>query len=510
MIHRIKNSYNLVVEYLWALVWIGLPLTSFPVLGWITNSQAAPFSAIPLAILGIIWFIPQLLHGRQLPREVIPLLFFALACIISSTAVYFIDDALYFGTRTFWGQSLRILFTLVIGMAFYLTTAGWLKTEPSLRRALQLIHIGGAIMLLWGLIQTIIIFTMNGQFPAILEKTRLWLVIQNYAVREGNRVTSLAYEPSWFAHQLNMLYLPLWLASTFLKQSVFKVRILRLSVENLLLVFGLAEFLLSRPRIGLVGLLLVVAFLLIKICVSLIKKVNRYLSDRFHLGDKAGKTGRVLMTILISFVMVALFVSVAFLIVYVGSLYDERLALIFEPIPKAELEIIKAMDEGTLLHIGRRLQFLERVVYWLNGWHVFRDYPFLGVGLGNSGFFIYSHAPQTGWMTGELRDLVYRLNFAVNTKSYWFRILAETGLVGFSLFITWLAGLWRSASFLYKNNRMTCQIIGLGGQLALLAFIVEGFSLDSFTLPYLWVSAGLISAARLSATNKGPQKEIAS
>jgi hypothetical protein len=507
MSHRIESIYYRSIDYLWILLWVGLPLTSFPIIGWMTKSQAAPFSAIPLGLLAAVWFIPQVLRGRQLPREVVPILFFALAGIVSSATVYFLDDALYFGSRTFWGQSLRALLTLSIGMAFYLLTTTWSHSEASLRRALQWIYIGGAVMLLWGLMQTVIIFTMDGHFPVFLEKIRMWLVIQYYAVREGDRVASLAYEPSWFAHQLNLLYLPLWLASTYLRKSVFKIRFFRLSVENILLVFGLVEFLLSRPRIGLAAFLLVLAFLFIKSNVNTVKRINHYLIDRYRLDKKSRKTGRILITLLISFAMITLYLVIAYLIVYVGSKFDARLALLFEPIPKAELEIIKALNEGTLLYIGSRLKFLERVIYWLSGWHIFSEYPIFGIGLGNAGFFVQSHVPQTGWMTSELRNLVYRLGYAVNTKSYWIRILTETGLVGFSLFITWLAGLWRSARFLLDNPNKTYRLIGLAGQLALVAFILEGFSLDSFALPYLWITAGLLSAARMAATNEKPQAD---
>ncbi len=505
MINRFGTIYYHLVDYLWILAWLGLPLTSFPILGWITNSQAAPFSAIPLGLLAILWFIPQIIRGRQLPREVIPILFFALACIVSSATVFFLDDALYFGTRTFWGQSLRALLTLSIGLAFYLLTSTWLQSEGSLRRALQWIHIGGAIMLIWGLMQTVIILTLGGHFPAFLEKIRMWLVIQYYAVREGNRVASLAYEPSWFAHQMNMLYLPLWLASSYLKKSVFKLRIFHLTLENILLAIGLVEFLLSRPRIGLAALLLAIAFLFIKASINTIKKISHWLVSRYHLDDSPGKSRQFLVILLVSATMLTLYGAAVFLVVFLGSKFDPRLALLFEPIPSAELQIIKAMNEGTLLYLGSRLKFLERVIYWLSGWHIFLNYPIFGVGLGNATFFLQSHVPPTGWMTSELRNLVYRLGYPVNTKSYWIRILAETGLVGFSLFVTWLVGLWRSARFLLNTPSKIHQLVGLAGQLALVAFLFEGFSLDSFALPYLWIITGLLSAARMIATNENPQ-----
>jgi hypothetical protein len=297
-----------------------------------------------------------------------------------------------------------------------------------------------------------------------------------------------------------MLYLPLWLASTYLKQSVFRFRFLRLSVENILLILGLFEFVLSRPRVGLAAFLLMMAFLLLIINIKVGKRLNALFINRFQINTSRKKIRTFLISVLTSLSLITVYFGLALLILYLGSLFDERMGLLFKPIPSAELAIIKAMDENTLLYFGMRLQFLERVIYWLSGWHIFSDYPILGVGLGNAGFFVTSHVPPSGWMTTELRDLFYRLEYMVNTKSYWFRILAETGLVGFSFFLTWLTGLWRSARFLWNRSEKMHLVVGLAGQLALIAFIFEGFSLDSFALPYLWVTAGLISATRLSAT----------
>lgn len=126
MLKRISVIYTPITEFFWILVWLGLPMTSFPILGWITNSQAAPFSAIPLGALIIIWFIPQIFRGKKLPVEVIPIIGFALAAIVSSAAVYFLD-VVHFSSRSFLGQSARALFTLAIGVAFYLVVSGWLK-----------------------------------------------------------------------------------------------------------------------------------------------------------------------------------------------------------------------------------------------------------------------------------------------------------------------------------------------------------------------------------------------
>ena len=499
MIHRIKKIYPLLTDGCWALLFIGLPFSSFPILGWMTNSLAAPFSAIPLALLGILWFFPHMVNGRRLPKEVIPILVFSLAAILSSTTVYYLD-IVHYEDKTFLSQSLRALLTLSIGLAFYLIISARDGSKGNLCRALQWIHIGGMLMLLWGLLQAFIILSMSGHFPPILDKIRIWLVIQTSAVRDGNRLTGLTYEPSWFAHQLNMLYIPIWLASSYLRTSAFRFRFLRLSVENILLLVGLAEFALSRPRVGMAAFFLMLAFLFLIININLGKKMRRMVLDRTRIPAIHQKLASLLSTIVIGILMFSLYVGLVLLIAYIGSKFDERLMLLFTPLSASERGIILAMDEGTLIYLGTRLRFLERVIYWLMGWHVFRDFPILGVGLGNSGFFVLTHMSPEGWSTTEFRNLIYRFGYMVNTKSYWIRILAETGLVGFSLFMTWLAGLWRSAYYVFANHEQTFKLVGLAGLMALVAFVVEGFSLDSFALPYLWVIAGLISATRMEAS----------
>jgi hypothetical protein len=76
----------------------------------------------------------------------------------------------------------------------------------------------------------------------------------------------------------------------------------------------------------------------------------------------------------------------------------------------------------------------------------------------------------------------------------WARILAETGWVGFSVFITWLYVLWRSARAFSARTSPLLKTIALAGMLSLVAYLIEGFSLDSFAMPYLFVSMGLLTA----------------
>ncbi len=47
------------------------------------------------------------------------------------------------------------------------------------------------------------------------------------------------------------------------------------------------------------------------------------------------------------------------------------------------------------------------------------------------------------------------------------------------------------------------RMIGMAGFLSLLALLFEGFSLDTFALPHLWVMLGLVTAVLPKKTTTG-------
>lgn len=162
-----------------------------------------------------------------------------------------------------------------------------------------------------------------------------------------------------------------------------------------------------------------------------------------------------------------------------------------------EIQGALTLNESSLLALANRMAFFERAIYWFTGLHIFNQYPWLGVGLGNVGFFFLQKAPALGWTSYEILAVLNEQVFLPNTKSLFVRLLAETGLVGFSVFTLFLYSLWRSSRLLSTSASSLLRLIGLAGQFALLAFIGEGFSIDSFAMPYLWVVTGLISASAL-------------
>jgi O-antigen ligase len=148
-----------------------------------------------------------------------------------------------------------------------------------------------------------------------------------------------------------------------------------------------------------------------------------------------------------------------------------------------------------LLEYAENLKFGERVVYWQTGWNIFNDHPLMGVGVGLSGFYFPQYLPDFGWQLSETRELLFRSNGLLNIKNLWTRLLAETGLIGFALFVTFLVLFAITSADMVNSGKGARRTLGYMGLFMLVALAIEQLSVDSFALPYLWFSMGLVTAA---------------
>ncbi len=491
------------LDVLWALTLITLPMTSFPAIQEWVGAIVAPFAALPVLLLVLVWFFPYLLRRGVLPRESQPVLAFIVIAVLVSLLAFFSGDIPSFKGKTVLGQELRAFFTVVIGMAFYLLFATFPGDHPRLRSTMRWINIGGVILVIWTSFQIYYIYVRPSDVPAWVLDLQRFLVVQSpYSyVRGFDRLSGLAYEPSWFAHQLNVLYFPLWIAATIQRYSAFKWRIFRLSLENLLLVFGSVEFFLGKPRVGLLAFLFMLVFVFLKLNLSIYRHLIGAVSESTFLQSvvpsKTLPAIKFLIGLICLLVMLGIYVALMAGLIDLGSQYDWRLKFALEHLPTwEEIKGILTFDDRMLLWISNRFLFLERMTYWVTGWNIFNQHPWLGVGLGNAGFYFPLTTPSQGWATYEIRDVFYRWPALPNIKSFWIRLLAETGLVGFAVFVTWIYILWRSARWSRRATNPTLKTLALAGELSLIAYLVEGFSVDSFAMPYLWVMTGLIAATR--------------
>jgi O-antigen ligase len=162
----------------------------------------------------------------------------------------------------------------------------------------------------------------------------------------------------------------------------------------------------------------------------------------------------------------------------------------------SHLEEIRQLHPGEVGYaVANRLAFAERVVYWGTGYRVFERYPLFGVGPGNTGFFFEEALPPYGLRLEEIQKVLKAPSYGFpNTKNLWIRLLAETGIVGFAAFGAWVASSMAGAAALVGTRRRVPAMLGIAGLLASIALLGEGFSLDSFALPQMWIVFGLVSA----------------
>jgi hypothetical protein len=486
--HPLNKGYS-IPKYLGLFLWIGavflLPFTSLPLLIELSSATTvAPPSMIFFFLLALFWLTPNILRRGQLPVEVIPLLGLAAVLVIASAASSFIHIPPW-RDASILAETAEALLTFGIGAIVFLVTSTWMASERSyFRLTVQLINWSGLLIITWSLLQGVYAFVYDSAYPHWLLELQKTLVGRSMPLFVS-RVSGFTYEPSWLAHQLNLVYLPIWIASTLTGYSVHARRLCMISFENILLVGGLLVLFMSFSRVGWVSMMLVAVYLSFQFTRRLISTVNK----RLTLQDVPGSLRRSALHALISagmwLVIMLVYASVAVGMVYLGAKVEPRLQRIVQE---------NLLASESVFHAANKLQFAERVVYWGTGWEIFGEYPILGVGPGNAGFFFYEKMPAFGWALTEVTDTFYRFTSIPNTKSMWIRLLAETGLVGFGVFLSWYYFLWQAGRLARSSPDHLLKMSGLAGHLVLISFIIEGFSIDSFALPYYWFSVGLLSA----------------
>jgi len=270
---------------------------------------------------------------------------------------------------------------------------------------------------------------------------------------------------------------------TLKKTSVHKFRLWRISFENILLILGLVSLFLSFSRIGwlafIVGIAYVILIFMHKLSLKFVEAIQKKHKLTF---SKATTT-----LIRVGFWVVTLVVFLGILIIagVVMTKVDPRMKGLFD---------IGVIKEKGFLEWAGKLIFAERLIYWNAGLRVFLTYPVFGVGLGRSGYFFQQTFDSFGYKLPEIVSVLIRDEFIPNAKNLWVRILAETGFIGFSILIGALFVHWKSARLMVNAKEGYLSALGLVGQLFMVALLVEGFSMDTFGLPFIWVSLALIAA----------------
>lgn len=462
----------------WGTVLLTLPVTSFPFFPSVLNLPDAivrPLALYPLAILVLLDLIPYIIRGGRLPRVILPLLAFVAVALIA-TEISFLNPSIPLRSQTTFSRAVRAFGTLAIGLAFYLLTVRMIVDRSSLLATLRLLCMGAFISVIWGLLQASRLL-LNWPYYTWLNTIQRW-----FSIREMHlyRVAGLAYEPSWFADQLVVLVLPLLWAALLIGYRLFGQRRWSRLLEAGFFGATVAVLGLTYSRGG------ILAFGLIGGSMGLLMALYRRRTiAAWYVGrDQPECTQAVQLRL--AMIRIGLSVLSVVAVVRVARNVLSRsyyFALIW-------LRLDRLIDLGNYLIAiggGPRLALTEAA------WRIFLDSPLLGVGLGQSGFYIFDHLPN--WIYDSRSEITLMLApdswLFPNPKNLWVRLLAETGIIGTFLFAVFLALILLAALSMLRTKKPLGRFVGLFGLMSWMAILLEGFSLDSFALPTIWVALGI-------------------
>jgi O-antigen ligase len=463
---------------LWALAMLALPVTSFrwfPGLG--ESTLVRPLALYPLALLLPLLLVLAWRKKIQLTwaGAFVALGIFVLFALFASSIGALINPIPLRG-QVYDGRAIRALVTLIIGIAFFVSAVWMNKDEEDLRFTVKWILAGLCLNIAWSGLQAVTFYT------GLLEKEMVTHWQLAFSMRElvrTNRISGLAYEPAWLAGQIATTFFPFLFAAV-----LTKYRLTRLSwLEPALLVLTTLVLLATYSRGGLLIVVGTSGLMMLLFGRDILKgmwtwfiggfKERRFMSFIFRL------------SIIIAFVgiIVGAFVFLS------QKNYFRRL---WEINADSLSEYIVDINAGA------------RGAYSVGALGAFSEYPLTGVGLGGSGFYIYQNLPD--WALTTVPEIAKQLNpsnrLYPNPKNLYVRLLAETGLFGFVLFIAFLFNVLGETLSLFKRNEPWARFAVVAGVFAWVAIALYNFTQDSLTTPNIWIVPGILVGLATHQLNK--------
>jgi O-antigen ligase len=456
-------------RFFWGLVLLTLPVTSFryfPLLG--KHTYVRPLAFYPLAVLYLILLFRVWRKDINCIRSdsFLPLLFFLLFALFSAGAGALLAPLPMRG-QEYWERVLRAFSTLGIGLAFFVAALWMHHDTEDVHFSLKWLYSGLVLSLLWVGIQAIALHT------PLLAKEQVSAWQQLFSVRgltKLKRVSGFAFEASWLAGQIVTLYLPWLVASVLLRFRVTRYR----WAEPLLILASLAALLLSYSR-G--GLLIAVIALGVTLTVGGKNAIAHAFAWFFHPPKNSTKTK--IYSVGIRFIIILLAVALVFgsITFLAGQKYVSRLWTV---------NANSISDYFVKTSAGGRFTYL-----WAE-WQLFVAHPVLGTGLGSSGLYLYQYFPD--WALYNNPEITQHLSptssLYPNSKNLYLRLLAETGIIGFSIFMAFLSGIL--AKIGYFLLRPQYKLAGIAGLFSFVAVVTYYLMQDSFAMAELWINFGIL------------------
>ena len=468
-----QSDLRKVTHLLWALALLTLPVTSFryfPGLG--ENTYVRPLAFYPLALLLPLLLI-QVLRNKidsPWPGSLVVLGAFLLA-ILAATLFGVLHAPLEMRGQSYWGRTIRAWATVIIGLSFFLSAVWMNRDENDLKFTVRWLLAGFVLDIAWSGVQALAFYT------PLLQKVTVTHWQLAFSMRElvkTNRVSGLAYEPAWLAGQIATMYLPWVFAAVLTKTHFTRFKWL----EALLFGLGGVVLLATFSRGGLFTALSAVALTFLFVGGEQMRSALRWFISGFRRSGHMAQNSLISIGMRISIILLIL-AMLAGSVSFLGQ--KGYFARLWTTQAESLEDFIIENSAGA------------RAAYNWSGLATFDDRPWLGVGLGASGFYLYENLPD--WALTTVPEIARQLSpsnrLYPNPKNMYVRILAEGGLLSFFLFLAFLFGLLGDAlSFLRKSGPL--RFLGIASLCSWLAISLYNLTQDSFATPNIWLNLGIL------------------
>lgn len=460
-------SIDKISRFLWGAALFTLPVASFryfPFLG--ESTYVRPLALYPIAFLLPLLML-QFLRGKiSLPRAgaLTPLTAFVLF-VLAASCLGALLAPLPLRGQEYFGRVIRAWATLIIGLSFFIAAVWMNRDEGDLRFSIKWLLAGFGMDILWSGVQALAFYT------PLLDKVTVTHWQLAFSMRElvkTNRISGMAYEPAWLAGQIATIYLP-WLFASLLTG----MRVTRFKwLEMILLGFALILLLGTYSRGGLLS----VVFALILTFLVAGRNEIRAAWRWFLSGFRSGR-GLLLRLGVLAVALGVLAGAVLFLGQkgYIARLFNTRADNL--------AEFVIANSAGS------------RAAYNFSALGVYEQSPVAGVGLGASGFYMFDHLPD--WALTTVPDIARQLSpenrLYLNPKNMYLRLLAETGVIGFFIFVAFLLSILGDSLLALRSGRPLMRYLGIAGLFAWLAVAMYNVTQDSFATPNIWINFGILA-----------------
>ncbi len=459
-----------VARWLWGFVLLTLPITTFRYIPGLGRTLVKPLALYPLALLVIVLLIIFLQRRRiALPTNIKPLLAF-LFVALAFTFIGLLQAPLPMRDFSYDERALRGWFSVLIGLLFFFVAFWMNRTKDDLNWSLKWIYAGLALTIVWSLIQAV---AVNTSLIPRSWVNQLQTFISTRPLQQ-RRISGFAYEPAWLADQLVIFFLPWLFAALLSARSLTK----RKWVEPSLFVLSLAVLVFTYSRSGLLtGLLCIVLVTLLAGRSNLRAAWSWFITPFRRSRQKQRATPMLIRSGLVVGILLIAFVSVNFLSDYEYFANIWRITEADDP-----LDYLVDISAG------------PRLAYAVAGYRLYESTPLTGVGMGASGLTLLQNFPEWSFNLPEIaRQLSPDSDLIPNTKSLYVRLLAETGLPGFWLFVAFLLSFVAIIRRLFISGDSTLRFVAIAGLFAWLALVLRNLTQDSFTFPIMWVILGIIA-----------------